>query len=115
MLRHPALSSFSLLSGTFSFTSWTIGRFHPKKGVNESPREEYLFKFIARPVIMWTTGFGRYLDLVAGVALLFIAWSWSQPLTAALGALALLSFTIDINGIFQRWTLNRLLAKKGMR
>lgn len=89
--------------------------FHPKKDVNESPQEEALFKFIARPVIKWTTGFGRYLDLVAGVALLFIAWSWQEPVTAVLGALALLSFTIDINGFFQRWTLNKMLAKKGVR
>jgi len=74
-----------------------------------------LFSFIARPVIKWTTGFGRYLDLVAGVAMLFVAWSWQQPVLALLGALALVSFTIDINGMFQRWTLNKVLAKKGVR
>ena len=74
-----------------------------------------MFKVLMRGVVNWTSGFGRYLDLALGVALLFIAWQWQQPVTAAFGALGVVSFIADINGRFQRWTMTRLLAKKGIR
>ena len=74
-----------------------------------------MFKVLMRGVVNWTSGFGRYLDLLVGCALLVIGLHWSEPFTIALAAVALLSFAIDFNGRFQRWMMNGMLAMAGKR
>lgn len=70
-----------------------------------------MFKIYMRGVVGWSTGFGRYLDLVAATTLLTLGATWSNGWLVGAGVIALASFAIDFNGRFQRWMMNGMLSR----
>ena len=61
---------------------------------------------ILRGTVLKFSAYGRYLDLILGVAMLALAWYWHSWITAALGAFSVVMFAINLNGIIQRKAMN---------
>lgn len=57
------------------------------------------------------TKYGRWLDLVLGLATVGLGIYWNSPWTMALGSIGIISFAIDLNGIIQRRTMNIARAR----
>lgn len=74
-----------------------------------------MFKVLMRGLVGWSSGFGRYLDLMLATVLLVLGYVWSQPWLLVGGVVAGAAFALDANGRFQRWMMNGMLAKVGNR
>ena len=62
------------------------------------------------------TKYGRWTDLVVGLATLALGIHWGSPWTIAFGGLGILSFAVDLNGMIQRRTMafahSRAMARR---
>lgn len=61
----------------------------------------YLMGFVQK-----LTKYGRWTDLVVGLVTLSLGVYWGSTWTMAFGALGILSFAVDLNGMIQRRTMS---------
>lgn len=73
------------------------------------------FVLYLRSFILMFTKHGRLADLMVGLMLVALGVHWSSPWTVAAGALALFTYSVDLNGMIQRSTLRRVGAFAGKR
>ncbi|MFZ3481741.1 hypothetical protein [Sphingomonas sp. 3-13AW] len=57
------------------------------------------------------TKHGRIADLLVGFILIGVGVQYASPWIVASGALAFLTYSIDLNGIVQRFTMKRVLTR----
>lgn len=68
------------------------------------------FVLIFRSIIMALTRHGRIADLMLGFLMIGIGVHFSNPWIVASGGLAFLTYSINLNGMVQRFTMNRVMA-----
>lgn len=73
------------------------------------------FALILRSLIMTLTKHGRIADLVAGFVLIGLGVHYASPWLIASGGLAFFTYSIDVNGFVQRYTMNRMLLRAATR
>ena len=73
------------------------------------------FALMFRSIVMALTKHGRIADLFVGFLLVGLGVHYLSPWLIASGALAFLTYSIDVNGFVQRWTMNRMLALAATR
>ncbi len=73
------------------------------------------FALILRSLIMTLTKHGRIADLVVGFVLIGLGVHLASPWLVASGGLAFVTYSIDVNGFVQRYTMNRMLALAAAR
>jgi hypothetical protein len=73
------------------------------------------FALFLRSIIMALTKHGRVADLVLGLLLVVVGAHLSSPWLVASGGLAFLTYSIDVNGMIQRFTMRRVLALAAAR
>lgn len=74
-----------------------------------------MLRMLLKSMIMKFTKYGRYLDLVAGVGLLALAWYWQSWVTAGFGVFSLAMFAINLNGIIQKRTMSMAVGVHARR
>ena len=67
------------------------------------------FALLLRTIVMALTKHGRLADLFVGFVLVGVGAYLSSPWIVASGALAFFTYSIDLNGIVQRYTMKRML------
>lgn len=70
----------------------------------------YLMGFVEK-----LTKYGRWTDLAFGLITIALGYYWSSPWTMAFGALGIVSFAVDLNGIIQRRTMAFAQARVSRR
>lgn len=73
------------------------------------------YALILRSIIMTLTKHGRIADLVVGFVLVGLGVHFSSAWLIASGGLAFFTYSIDVNGFVQRYTMNRMLALAAAR
>jgi hypothetical protein len=68
------------------------------------------FALFLRSIVMFLTKHGRLADLVVGFVLVALGVHYASAWLVASGALAFFTYSIDVNGMVQRFTMNRMLA-----
>lgn len=64
-----------------------------------------VFMLYVMGFIQKLTKYGRWTDLIAGLATIGLGVYWQSPWTMAFGALGIVSFAVDLNGLIQRRTM----------
>lgn len=68
------------------------------------------FALFLRSIILTLTKHGRIADLFVGFVLIGMGVHYASPWLVASGALAFVTYSIDLNGLVQRYTMNRMLT-----
>ena len=73
------------------------------------------FALFLRSIILTLTKHGRIADLFVGFVLVGMGVHYVSPWLVASGALAFVTYSIDLNGFVQRYTTNRMLTLASAR
>jgi len=73
------------------------------------------FALFLRSIVLTLTKHGRIADLFVGFVLVGMGVHYVSPWLVASGALAFLTYSIDLNGLVQRYTMTRMLSLAAAR